>query len=78
MGETVERIRQTVFRGIVRVDQQFKLTMTASPAGPHGAKPRAAVTAIQPRPGCAGPYSFMPASQRASRRSGRDGAETHG
>lgn len=29
-GKTVGRIRQTVFRGIRRVDQQFKLTMTAS------------------------------------------------
>lgn len=29
-GKTVGRIRQTVFRGIERVDQQFKLTMTAS------------------------------------------------
>ena len=29
-GKTVGRIRQTVFRGIKRVDQHFKLTMTAS------------------------------------------------
>jgi len=29
-GKTVGRIRQTVFRGMRRVDQQFKLTMTAS------------------------------------------------
>lgn len=29
-GKTVGRIRQTVFRGIQRVDQQFKLTMAAS------------------------------------------------
>ena len=29
-GKTVGRIRQTVFRGIRRVDQHFKLTMTAS------------------------------------------------
>lgn len=29
-GKTVGRIRQTVFRGIRRVDQQFKLTMAAS------------------------------------------------
>ena len=29
-GKTVGRIRQTVFRGLRRVDQQFKLTMTAS------------------------------------------------
>lgn len=29
-GKMVGRIRQTVFRGIQRVDQQFKLTMTAS------------------------------------------------
>lgn len=29
-AKTVGRIRQTVFRGITRVDQQFKLTMTAS------------------------------------------------
>lgn len=29
-GKTVGRIRQTVFRGLHRVDQQFKLTMTAS------------------------------------------------
>ena len=28
-GKTVGRIRQTVFRGLKRVDQQFKLTMTA-------------------------------------------------
>lgn len=28
-GKTVGRIRQTVFRGLHRVDQQFKLTMTA-------------------------------------------------
>src|SRR6202008_2191950 len=30
LGKTVGRIRQTVFRGLQRVDQQFKLTMTAS------------------------------------------------
>jgi IS5 family transposase len=29
-GKTVGRIRQTVYRGIGRVDQHFKLTMTAS------------------------------------------------
>ena len=29
-AKTVGRIRQTVFRGLERVDQQFKLTMTAS------------------------------------------------
>ncbi len=29
-GKTVGRLRQTVFRGIRRVDQHFKLTMTAS------------------------------------------------
>jgi len=29
-GKTVGRIRQTVYRGMKRVDQQFKLTMTAS------------------------------------------------
>lgn len=29
-GKTIGRIRQTVFRGIRRVDQHFKLTMTAS------------------------------------------------
>ena len=29
-GKTVGRLRQTVFRGLQRVDQQFKLTMTAS------------------------------------------------
>ncbi len=29
-GKTIGRIRQTVFRGLRRVDQQFKLTMTAS------------------------------------------------
>ena len=29
-GKTVGRIRQTVFRGLRRVDQQFKLTMTAN------------------------------------------------
>ncbi len=29
-SKTVGRIRQTVFRGLQRVDQQFKLTMTAS------------------------------------------------
>lgn len=29
-GKTVGRIRQTVYRGIRRVDQHFKLTMTAS------------------------------------------------
>jgi transposase len=29
-GKTIGRIRQTVFRGLHRVDQQFKLTMTAS------------------------------------------------
>lgn len=47
-GKTVGRIRQTVFRGLQRVDQQFKLTMTASNlkrmaripfAGPQGATP---------------------------------------
>lgn len=30
LGKTVGRIRQTVYRGIERVDQHFKLTMTAS------------------------------------------------
>ncbi|KVQ01408.1 hypothetical protein WJ95_26715 [Burkholderia ubonensis] len=29
-GKTVGRIRQTVYRGIKRVDQHFKLTMLAS------------------------------------------------
>lgn len=29
-SKTIGRIRQTVFRGLQRVDQQFKLTMTAS------------------------------------------------
>ena len=29
-GKTIGRIRQTVCRGLRRVDQQFKLTMTAS------------------------------------------------
>lgn len=29
-GKTIGRIRQTVYRGIKRVDQHFKLTMTAS------------------------------------------------
>ncbi len=29
-GKTIGRIRQTVYRSIERVDQQFKLTMTAS------------------------------------------------
>jgi hypothetical protein len=29
-AKTVGRIRQTVFRGLRRVDLQFKLTMTAS------------------------------------------------
>jgi transposase len=29
-GKTIGRIRQTVFRGLWRVDQQFKFTMTAS------------------------------------------------
>ena len=29
-GKTVGRLRQTVYRGIRRVDQHFKLTMTAS------------------------------------------------
>ena len=29
-GKTVGRIRQTMFRGLRRVDQHFKLTMTAS------------------------------------------------
>ena len=29
-GKTVGGIRQTVFRGLQRVDQHFKLTMTAS------------------------------------------------
>jgi len=47
-GKTVGRIRQTVFRGLERVDQQFKLTMTASNIvrmarilclGPQGALP---------------------------------------
>ena len=45
-GKTVGRIRQTMYRGIRRVDQHFKLTMTASniarmarllSAGPQGA-----------------------------------------
>ena len=45
-GKTVGRIRQTVYRGIRRVDQHFKLTMTASNivriarilvSAPHGA-----------------------------------------
>jgi len=47
-GNTIGRIRQTVFRGIKRVDQHFKLTMTASNivrmarimgAAPQGATP---------------------------------------
>ena len=29
-GKTIGRIRQTMFRGLQRVDQQFKLTMTAN------------------------------------------------
>ena len=29
-GKTVGQIRQTVYRGLKKVDQQFKLTMTAS------------------------------------------------
>ena len=29
-GKTVGRIRQTMYRGLRRVDQHFKLTMTAS------------------------------------------------
>jgi hypothetical protein len=29
-GKTIGRIRQTVYRGLKRVDQQFKLTMAAS------------------------------------------------
>jgi hypothetical protein len=29
-GKTIGRIRQTLYRGIRRVDQHFKLTMTAS------------------------------------------------
>ena len=29
-GKTIGRIRQTLHRGLRRVDQQFKLTMTAS------------------------------------------------
>jgi IS5 family transposase len=29
-GKTIGRIRQTVYRGLMRVDQHFKLTMTAS------------------------------------------------
>ena len=29
-GKTIGRIRKTLYRGIRRVDQQFKLTMTAS------------------------------------------------
>jgi hypothetical protein len=29
-SKTIGRIRQTVFRGLKRVDQQFKLTLTAS------------------------------------------------
>jgi hypothetical protein len=45
-GKTVGRIRQTVYRGLRRVDQHFKLTMTASnlirlslmlPVSPQGA-----------------------------------------
>lgn len=35
-GKTVGRIRQTVFRGLQRVDQQFKLTMTASKPQANG------------------------------------------
>ena len=47
-GKTVGNIRQTLFRGLQRVDQHFKLTMTASNltrmarilfAGPQGATP---------------------------------------
>lgn len=47
-GKTVGRIRQTVYRGLKRVDQHFKLTMTASNIVrmarilvglPHGAAP---------------------------------------
>ncbi len=29
-GKTIGRIRQTVYRGVKRVDQHFKLTMLAS------------------------------------------------
>jgi len=45
-GKTIGRIRQTLYRGLRRVDQQFELTMTASnivrmarmqSAVPHGA-----------------------------------------
>jgi hypothetical protein len=32
-GKTVGRIRQTVYRGLRRVDQHFKLTMIASNIG---------------------------------------------
>jgi transposase len=47
-GKTIGRIRQTMYRGLKRVDQQFKLTMTASnivrmarilTSGPQGAMP---------------------------------------
>lgn len=49
-GKTIGRIRQTLYRGIRRVDQHFKLTMTASnivriarilAVGPQGADERA-------------------------------------
>jgi hypothetical protein len=46
-GKTVGRIRQTVYRGIERVDQHFRLTMTASNliriARIPGASPQAAM-----------------------------------
>lgn len=47
-GKTIGRIRQTVYRGIKRVDQHFKLTMTASNitriARMLGAAPQGAAT----------------------------------
>ena len=47
-GKTVGRIRQTVYRGLRRVDQHFKLTMTASNitrmARMLGAVPQGAMT----------------------------------
>jgi len=46
-GKTVGRLRQTVYRGLERVDQHFKLTMIASNltriARILGAVPRGAV-----------------------------------
>lgn len=57
-GKTIGRIRQTVYRGMKRVDQHFKLTMTASSLQLAPVQLRALRTVCPPTASC------EPASQR--------------